>query len=439
MTMAPQRQMTLSGDEGLDLDSLIDRRRPGYSLEAPFYVSQEFFERDVDAIFASTWIFVASTAEVPEPGDYVTIDIGTYSVIVIRDDDGGIRAHHNVCRHRGTRLLTEATGSVGNIVCSYHQWTYTPTGELISAGVQAPGFDMACFTLRPVDVRVVAGLIFICLAAESPEDFDDFAAVVGPYIAPHAINRTKVAAQVDLVEDANWKLVMENNRECYHCEAGHPELTCTFFPTYGYRPNEIPNRLLPAYQRYLDAEEALHENCRRNGLPYALVEELSGRPTGFRIERAALDGKGESYTMDGAAASAKLLGDLDTFVLGRASLHVQPNMWFHAMGDHVVTFSLVPLGPDRTLVRTTWLVDAEAVEGVDYDLDHLTTVWIRTNEQDAVFCERGQLGVSSPAYEPGPYAPTENHLEEFCTWYIERLKAHRERTASQVRPRTSAG
>src|SRR5699024_53519 len=109
-------------------------------------------------------------------------------------------------------------------------------------------------------------------------------------------------------------------------------------------------------QRYLDAEEQLHENCERNGLPYALVEELSGRPTGFRIERAALDGKGESYTMDGSAASAKLLGDLDTFVLGRASLHVQPNMWFHAMGDHVVTFSLLPLAADKTLVRTTWLV-----------------------------------------------------------------------------------
>jgi Rieske 2Fe-2S family protein len=146
-------------------------------------------------------------------------------------------------------------------------------------------------------------------------------------------------------------------------------------------------------------------NCDRNGLPYALVEELSGRPTGFRIERAALDGKGESYTMDGSAASAKLLGNLDTFVLGRASLHVQPNMWFHAMGDHVVTFSLLPLAEDKTLVRTTWLVHADAEEGVDYDLDNLTTVWIKTNEQDATFCERGHLGISSPAYVPGPYAP----------------------------------
>ncbi|WP_413336758.1 aromatic ring-hydroxylating oxygenase subunit alpha [Brevibacterium sp. GP-SGM9] len=408
------------------IDRFIDDRRPGYSLESPFYTSPEFYARDVEAIFASTWIFVATVAEVPDSGDYVTIDIGSYSVIVIRDDDGDIRAHHNVCRHRGTRLLGELSGSVGNIVCSYHQWTYTPAGDLISAGVQAPGFDKTCFSLRSVNVRVIGGLIFICIG-DPPADIDEVAEVIEPYIAPHDIAGSKVAAQVDLIEDSNWKLVMENNRECYHCEAGHPELTCTFFPTYGYTPEEIPKRLMPSYQRYLDAEDQLHANCDRNGIPYALVEDLSGRPTGFRIERAALDGKGESYTMDGSAASAKLLGDLDTFVLGRASLHVQPNMWFHAMGDHVVTFSLVPLAADKTLVRTTWLVAADAEEGVDYDLDNLTTVWIKTNEQDAAFCERGQAGVSSPAYIPGPYAPTEEHLEEFCAWYIERLKAHREK------------
>src|SRR5699024_1589321 len=135
--------------------------------------------------------------------------------------------------------------------------------------------------------------------------------------------------------------------------------------------------------------------------------------------------------MDGSAASAKLLGDLDTFVLGRASLHVQPNTWFHAMGDHVVTFSLLPLAADKTLVRTTWLVAPDAEEGVDYDLENLTTVWIKTNEQDAHFCELAQSGVSSPAYEPGPYAPTESQVDDFVTWYIERLKAHRDATDSR--------
>src|SRR5699024_3217166 len=128
----------------------------------------------LEAVFQKTWIFAASVAELPEPGDYITLDVGRASVI-IRDDDEQIRAHHNVCRHRGARLLTETTGSVGNIVCGYHQWTYAPEGDLIHAGVQAPGFDPACFSLLSVNVRVIAGLIFLCLAKDAPEDIDDVA------------------------------------------------------------------------------------------------------------------------------------------------------------------------------------------------------------------------------------------------------------------------
>src|SRR5699024_1639195 len=198
LTLAPENRIAAGDRETRnDIDRLIDGRRPGYSLPSPFYTSPDFFARDLEAIFASTWIFAASVAEVPEAGDFVTVDIGTYSVIIIRDDDGAIRAHHNACRHRGTRLLSDLTGSVGKIVCGYHQWTYTPGGDLISAGVQAPGFDMACFSLRPVEVRVIGGLIFICLSPTPPEDIDAVAAVIEPYIAGHDIAGAKVAAQSD--------------------------------------------------------------------------------------------------------------------------------------------------------------------------------------------------------------------------------------------------
>ncbi|MDN6605241.1 Rieske 2Fe-2S domain-containing protein, partial [Brevibacterium sp.] len=105
--------MHTGANSTFDPDRLIDERRPGHCLDAPFYLSDEFFRRDIDAVFASTWIFAAAAAEVPEPGDFVTIDIGDYSVIIIRDDDENIRAHHNVCRHRGARLLSETNGSVG--------------------------------------------------------------------------------------------------------------------------------------------------------------------------------------------------------------------------------------------------------------------------------------------------------------------------------------
>lgn len=407
-----------------DPAALVARRRPGHVLEGPFYTSPEIFDLDIDAVFATQWIFVATEPEIPEPGDFVTIDLGRYSVIVLRDDDGVVRALHNVCRHRGSRVLHEERGSVGNLVCGYHQWTYATDGRLLHAGQQPPDFDKGCYGLRQVAVRTLEGLVLICLAPSPPEDFDEVAARIGPYLAPHALAGTKVAAQVDLVEHGNWKIIMENNRECYHCEAGHPELTCTFFPTYGYALEDIPARLMPAHARYLKAGTDLARSCEERGLPHALIEELSGQATAFRIQREPLDGAGESYTRDGRVACTRLLGDLDIPQLGRLSLHLQPNSWFHFLSDHVVTFTVLPVAPDRSLVRTTWHVHQDAVEGVDYDLDNLTEVWRRTNEQDAVFVARTQAGVSSPAYVPGPYSASEYQVDALVTWYLERLQQH---------------
>ena len=415
---------TLPLPAGLHLPTLVERRAAGYPLESAFYTSPAVFDLDRDAVLARTWLFVATEAELREPGDYVTVDIASYNVIVLRDDDEVVRALHNVCRHRGARILADRAGSVGNLVCGYHQWTYATDGSLLHAGDQPAGFDKSCFGLRPVHVRVVAGLVFVCLADEPPADFDDVVATASPYLLPHQLHRTQVAAQVDLVEEANWKLVMENNRECYHCEGGHPELICTFFPTYGYADDQMPARLRPAHERYQRAEAALEHACEERRLPYLAVEDLDGRVSAFRVQREALDGAGESYTMDGRAASRRLLGDLDTPRLGRLSLHTQPNAWFHVLADHAVTFSVLPLAADRTLVRTTWLVHEDAVEGTDYDIDTLTHVWRETNEQDSVLCARAQLGVSSPGYEPGPYAPSEYQVDAFTTWYVDRVQEY---------------
>ncbi len=403
-----------------ELAALLARRVPGRPLDGAFYTSGEIFDLDVSTVFARSWIFVATEAEVREPGDFVTVEIGTYSVIIVRDDDEQVRAWHNVCRHRGTRLLGEKTGSVGNIVCGYHKWTYGVDGTLRHAGQQAADFDRSCLGLKPVQIHSVAGLLHICLAAEPPADFDDVAARLEPYLLPHQLRRTKVAASKDIVEDGNWKLVMENNRECYHCD-GHPELSCSLFPTYGYDEVDVPPLLRPAFDRYLQADADLQRACTELGLPFARIEELE-RPSGFRVQREPLDGAGESFSADGRVLSRKLLGDLPQPRLGRLSMHHQPNAWIHVQSDHAVTFCVLPLSPDKTLVRSTWLVHEDAVEGEDYDVDALTDTWRKTNEQDASFVARAQLGVRSPAYEPGPYTLSEYQVEAFCRWYVTRLR-----------------
>ncbi len=399
---------------------LLDARPAGHSLPGACYSDPAVHELDLRLIWQRQWIFVGSVAEVPEEGDFLSIDLGSASVVVLRDDDGRLQAFRNVCRHRGSRLVTESHGCVGNIVCGYHHWTYATDGRLLHAPQLPPTAERAALGLRTVHLREVAGLLFVCLAAEPPGDIEDVARVVAPYVAPHVLARTKVAAQTDLVEHGNWKLTMENNRECYHCD-GHPELLCSFFPTWGLADHQVPERLRADHDRYLLAQVDLERRSEDLGLPYALVEDLA-RPVGFRLHREPLDGAGESFSPDGTRLVDRLLGDLPDARLGRLGLHTQPNAWFHAQADHVVTFAALPVSVDRTLVRTTWLVHEDAVEGVDYDVASLTATWRATNEQDAAFVALTQAGVADPGYEPGPYSEAEEQVEAFVAWYDARIR-----------------
>ncbi|GGR51413.1 Rieske 2Fe-2S family protein [Nocardioides luteus] len=401
----------------------LDRRTPGHSLPGVLYTDPEVFASEIELLWRRRWLFVGTVAEVPEPGDYLTFDVAGSSVLVIRDDDEQVRAFHNVCRHRGSRLVTAGQGSVGNLVCGYHSWTYATDGSLRYAPQLSPSIDTTCLGLRPVALREVGGLLYCSLADSPDDDLDAVAAQVRDYLTPHRLDRAKVAAQVDLVEEGNWKLVMENNRECYHCEGGHPELTCTFFPTWGLREDQVPERLRGDHDRYLLAEADLARRCDELGIPHRLLEDLVGRPLGFRIQREPLDGAGESFSPDGSRLVGRLLGDLADPRLGRCTFHTQPNAWIHLLADHVVTFSVTPISPDRTLVRSTWLVSADAVEGVDYDVESLTAVWRATNAQDAVFVRNTQLGVADPAYVPGPYNEAERQVDDFVRWYEAQIRS----------------
>ena len=178
------------------------------------------------------------------------------------------------------------------------------------------------------------------------------------------------------------------------------------------------------WDRNKEAQSSLEDRCRRYGLPYEVFEELDTRVAGIRISRDSLDGDGESFSPDGHRLSKKLLGDLRDFRLGRCSMHLQPNSWFHFLGDHVITFAVFPVNEHQTLVRTTWLVADDAVEGVDYDLEKLTYTWKQTNLQDKAFVELCQKGAGSPAYEPGPYMKSEYQVEAFINWYVQRVQEH---------------
>jgi glycine betaine catabolism A len=405
------------------VQSLLATYRPGFSLPGAFFNDDALFAAEMECIFGRHWLFVASEAEIPEGGDYRTLQIGPWPIFILRRDDGSIAAFHNTCRHRGSRILQQDSGIAGaTLMCPYHRWTYDMSGKVIGCGAtgETPAVQRS---LRGVHVRQLAGLIFVCLADEPPEDFDDMAQRMTPYLAPHGLAHAKVARQVDIIEHGNWKLTIENNRECFHC-AGHPELLCSLFDFFGeIDAGQISDRDRAAYARYSSVRPQQEALWARAGMPWQTIEELHGRPTAFRTERLVLDGAGESMTPDTRVASRRLLGELREPRLGTLHYHTQPNAWFHFLSDHALTFAMLPLERGRTLVRSTWLVHAEAEEGRDYDLEQLTSVWNATNAQDAAFVAETQRGASSPAYVPGPIAASEYMVQLFHTWYEERLRA----------------
>ena len=407
------------------IGDLIRARAPGHSLPADLYRRADVFEADLDVFFERQWALVGLEADAPNPGDLYVIDVGRASVIVARGDDGELRAFHNVCRHRGARLREAGKGKARKLVCPYHRWTYELTGDLFRAPHMGKAFQSACYGLRKVHLRSVGGLLFVCLADDPPEDFADLEIAMKDRLAPYGLGDAKIAFENEIVEAGNWKLTMENNRECYHCPGGHPELGVTFIAQdFGFDPDELSPQGRQEAARH-EAEFARRTDAwEKEGHASRAIEHLAGHVTNFRTERLTMgsDGRAQSATMDGKPACGRLLVSNGRTDLG--DLHFWTHhSWHHYMCDHAVVTTAFPLAPDRTRVRSVWLVHKDAVEGVDYDVENLTRVWKATNEQDARLVGIAFQGVCTPGYRPGPYSSfTERHLDDFATWYGERIR-----------------
>ena len=389
------------------LRSALKSRRRGYTLPRDFYVDPEFYRLDLETIFYRDWLFVGHDCELARPGDYITCQIGDYPIMVVRARDGSIRAFHNTCRHRGSRICSAERGSAVRLVCPYHNWSYDLDGRLLFARDVAKPFDPSALGLKRIACESAAGYVFVCLSSDPP-DFASFRATMAPYVEPHRLAHAKVAFESTIVENGNWKLVWENNRECYHCTANHPELCRTFpeTPTASGIDGALKNPLNAAHW----------DRMEKAGLASRFQLSPDGQ---FRLTRMALLDDAVSYTMSGAAAVARpLSAEVTEPAIGSLLIFHYPSMWNHVLGDHAVTFRVQPMGPKQTKVTTKWLVNAEAVEGVDYSLKELTEVWLATNNQDRQIVEENQIGVSSLAFEPGPYNSVhENGVIQFVDWY----------------------
>jgi Rieske 2Fe-2S family protein len=339
-------------------------------LPASAYTSPQVLAWERRHLFAGTWSCLGRLDELL--GDGVTqrgVLAGDIPVLLTRDGQG-VTALANTCRHRGHELVPEGgTSAKPVVVCPYHAWTYGLDGALRAAPRlhDVPGFEPGDHGLVPLPAEVWHGWVFVNGTGDAPP-FDEHLGGMAGLVAPYAPQRLRPAARHEYEVRANWKVVVENYHECYHCPHIHPEL-CAVSP--------------PASGDNFD-------------LPGAWVGGAMDLRDG--VETMSLDGRSRGV----------FLSDVDR----RRVLYLAlfPDLLVSLHPDYVMTHRLRPAGPDSTRVECTWLAPEEAG-----DAGYAVEFWDRTNRQDWAACESVQRGLASPHFRPGPFAPNEDAVHRWVT------------------------
>jgi len=392
------------------LEQMITARRPGWTLEGAFYNDDEIFREDMERVIRPNWLCAGHLGRIPKSGDYFLFDVAQDSIIVIRGGQGEVHALYNTCRHRGSRICLETFGHASTLVCPYHQWVYRPDGALRSARHMPEGFDRSAFGLARAHCEIAEGLIFICLGESAP-DFTPFVRDIVPRMKPHGLGTAKVAYTKSYMVAANWKLVLENSRECYHCASGHPQYCKAVAFAAG-----LDSPVLA--RQDLDVEAERFAQLRREGMNPSPV--LFGDNTWHYCRRYFLREGFATESMDGGPL-APLMGSVPGRHVGVLAVLTYPNLMLGIGCDYATLTAFVPVSTHMTRVEMDWIINPEAEEGRDYDLERLTEFWKLTGEQDWKICEDNQAGVHSSRYQPGPYSPEEKGVEVFVQWYLRQL------------------
>lgn len=364
------------------------------TLGGEFYTSDAVFAAEQAEIFEYSWICAVRAADLAEPGQFKKVQIGRESVLVVRGRDGLLRAFLNVCRHRGAQVCTESEGQVRRTLrCPYHAWTYALDGKLVAAPNIAAltdntgaAIDRYRYGLVPVALAEWLGYAWVCLA-DVPPSFEE--TVVGEVtlrlgdaapIDRYGLEGLQLGHRIVYDVAANWKLIVENFMECYHCSSIHPELV----------------DVLPEFARGMAAQSFVGHGA-----------EFGSKITGFTV-----DGSAGFDTLPGLAP------DQDRRYF---AITVRPSVFVNLVPDHIIFHRMYPLAADRTVVECDWLYAPDVVDA-GHDVTRSVELFHRVNQQDFEACERTQPAMSSRAYRHGGVlVPAEHHLAEFHQWVVSRL------------------
>lgn len=404
------------------MQRLAANTRVGYSFDQEFYTSDAVFRADMEQVVERKWIMVGHIDQVREKGDYFLYKVGGEQIIIIRENQNSIHAFFNVCRHRGSTLCSESSGNAKRLVCPYHAWTYGLDGELISARLMPDDFVKADNGLHACHIKVFFGFIFINMTEAEPDDFNTTFDDLAPILEYHDFAHAKIAHIAHYPTAANWKLVVENFLECYHCQPAHPEFYAMHPPegllAVGAGPNSGPSE---AVEKYMPVLKAWEKRVAALGRPIGNIDDgPDSSHLRLLMQRTVREGF-LTETPDGTPASS-LMGKRVEWDGGRMHLAFSPFSHIVAGSDFAMIFLFTPRSAMQTEIDIVWLVDGKA-EG--YDVEKMSWNWDVTTRQDRKIIEDNQAGILSKRYTPGRYSDQERGVVTFQAWYLKQFRPER--------------
>lgn len=356
------------------------------TLPATCYTDMSWFQAEMEHIFAAMWLHVCRVEDVAARGRFVRRDVAGASVLVVGNGQGGARAFHNVCRHRGTLICDAPEGSfAGSIQCPYHAWTYDLEGRLIGAPQmdEVEGFRREDFPLRAVACDVWDGHVFINLSP-APGPLSEQLGDLPSHFAPWEMGRLRRVRRIEYDVAANWKLIVQNYNECLHCPIIHP--------------------LLNRMHHYLGA------------MNVPSTDTYCGGAMGLKegVETLSADGRRRRAVLPGLSPDQHRL--VNYFAL-------YPNLLLTLHPDYMLTVTLWPIAPDRTRLLAEWHFHPDEIARPGFVYEDAVEFWDVTNREDWAISERSQRGIASRGYTPGPFARREMQLWEFDRFVLSRLPA----------------
>jgi Rieske 2Fe-2S family protein len=367
------------------------KSRPVASLPSAWYYDETHFRRELEGIWYRQWLCVGRSSALAGPRAFQVYEIGNQQVLVLRDDDGVVRAFHNTCRHRGAQLCREKSGKLRRrITCPYHAWSFDLNGALAAVPTHGrpASIDAQDHGLYAVKVQLWGGFIFISLAEDDAPPLFPFFDEDRNRLANWPLDDLVVAHSATRHVDCNWKIIWENYSECLHCPGVHPGLA----------------RIMPIYGRGILAEED-DPNWQRNAAS-----------TDPKHKGGLADGA-RTWSLDGLSSGHEFntLDDADRLA-GASFVTALPSFYIAAHVDYVRAVRLRPLGPTTTEWTTEWLLPQAALEDPTFSSNNIVQFGLEFMGEDAEVCEVNQRGVTCLRHRQGVLMPEEHHVARLHGW-----------------------